>query len=174
MRTSHCPKTYQLAAAEVANSACFRPFLDKNPGNGAFRTNISPSADAPSAAAASAPTLPQILRHPGQRCRALPGGPRPRHPAISGRRTCRLPAPGDPGGLQVRRWFGHSRTLRHDLREGWPAGHRWCGRVGVSVVGVKCGRTPNVVGGPRPFNDVPAVTYSPTPSRVQYHRRCGS
>jgi hypothetical protein len=24
------------------------------------------------------------------------------------------------------------------------------------------------------FNGCPAVTYSPTPSRVQYHRRCGS
>ena len=24
------------------------------------------------------------------------------------------------------------------------------------------------------FNVCPAVTYSPTPSRVQYHRRCGS
>ena len=37
------------------------------------------------------------------------------------------------------------------------------------------------VGGPNrggwgldPFNVCPAVTYSPTPSRVQYHRRCGS
>ena len=39
--------------------------------------------------------------------------------------------------------------------------------------GLNAGGPPTVVGGPRP-NDVPAVTYSPTPSRVQYHRRCGS
>ena len=41
-------------------------------------------------------------------------------------------------------------------------------------VGVKCGRAPTCGWGSRPCNDVPAVTYSPTPSRVQYHRRCGS
>jgi hypothetical protein len=50
----------------------------------------------------------------------------------------------------------------------------------VVVVGfwfwvVNVGEPPNlVVGGLSTFNDVPAVTYSPTPSRVQYHRRCGS
>ncbi|MEQ4520352.1 hypothetical protein ABLI39_13440, partial [Pseudarthrobacter sp. B907] len=32
MRVSHSSKTYQLAAAKVANSACFRPFLGKFPG----------------------------------------------------------------------------------------------------------------------------------------------
>ena len=69
MRASHCSKTYQLAAAEVANSACFRPFLRKNPGIDAIRGTISPSADAPSPGAASTPTLPQILRDPGQRSR---------------------------------------------------------------------------------------------------------
>ena len=33
---------------------------------------------------------------------------------------------------------------------------------------------PNLVVGVLDLNGVPAVTYSPTPSRVQYHRRCGS
>ena len=70
MRTSHCPKTYQLAAAEVANSACFRPFLRKITGIDAIRGIISPTADAPSAGAASGPMLTQILRDPGQRSRA--------------------------------------------------------------------------------------------------------
>ena len=41
-------------------------------------------------------------------------------------------------------------------------------------VPVKCGRTPNLSWGSSTVNGVPAVTYSPTPSRVQYHRRCGS
>ena len=54
----------------------------------------------------------------------------------------------------------------------WPAGGAggswlWC-------VGLNAGEPQPVVGAPRPCNDVPAVTYSPTPSRVQYHRRCGS
>ena len=39
---------------------------------------------------------------------------------------------------------------------------------------VKCGRTPTWWWGSSTVNGVPAVTYSPTPSRVQYHRRCGS
>ena len=39
---------------------------------------------------------------------------------------------------------------------------------------VKCGRTPTCWWGSSTVNGVPAVTYSPTPSRVQYHRRCGS
>ena len=54
----------------------------------------------------------------------------------------------------------------------------WCGGVWkftVTGVVVKVGEPPNlVVGGLSTCNDVPAVTYSPTPSRVQYHRRCGS
>ena len=35
-------------------------------------------------------------------------------------------------------------------------------------------QAPTVVVGVLDRNGVPAVTYSPTPSRVQYHRRCGS
>src|SRR6185312_881126 len=35
------------------------------------------------------------------------------------------------------------------------------------------GEGPAVVGGAFPCKECPAVTYSPTPSRVQYHRRCG-
>ena len=45
--------------------------------------------------------------------------------------------------------------------------------VGVRVVGVLNGSGPNLWLGPEP-NVCPAVSYSPTPSRVQYHRRCGS
>ena len=88
MRTSHCPKTYQLAAAEVANSACFRPFLRKNPGIDAFGGIISPSADAPSAGAGSALVIPQILRYPGRRSRT------PRKPDDGG-----LPPVQGPHGL---------------------------------------------------------------------------
>ncbi|MET3706841.1 hypothetical protein ABIB17_001461, partial [Arthrobacter sp. UYEF6] len=51
---------------------------------------------------------------------------------------------------------------------------RDCGLGWVGFVGwvVNVGEPPNlVVGGFSTCNDVPAVTYSPTPSRVQYHRR---
>ncbi len=45
--------------------------------------------------------------------------------------------------------------------------------VSAGVV-VKVGEPPDVCLEALDRNDVPAVTYSPTPSRVQYHRRCGS
>jgi len=41
MRASHSSKTYQLAASEVANSACFRPFLGKFPDFKGFRHRFS-------------------------------------------------------------------------------------------------------------------------------------
>jgi hypothetical protein len=50
MRTSHCSKTYQLGAVEVANSACFRRFLGKIAGIDADRRQIAPRADGPPSA----------------------------------------------------------------------------------------------------------------------------
>jgi hypothetical protein len=57
MRTNHCSKTYQLGAAEVANSACFRRFLGKITGFDADRGQIAPRADAPP----SVPFSPQSV-----------------------------------------------------------------------------------------------------------------
>jgi hypothetical protein len=45
--------------------------------------------------------------------------------------------------------------------------------AGGFVLGVKWLEPRRPVGA-RALNGCPAVTYSPTPSRVQYHRRCGS
>ena len=143
MRASHCSKTYQLAAAEVVNSACFRPFLRKNPGISAIRGIISPSADAPSAGAASAPAL---LRR-----RQL--GPLRVHQEVR-------------AGRMVRRQQAVSGAWGCGRGSGWQV-HRL-------VWGLNAGEPQPCGWGSRPFNDVPAVTYSPTPSRVQYHRRCGS
>ena len=48
------------------------------------------------------------------------------------------------------------------------------GRRGLGPVWLLNAGEPQPCGwGSRP-NECPAVTYSPTPSRVQYHRRCGS
>ena len=44
----------------------------------------------------------------------------------------------------------------------------------VAFLLFKCGRPQPVTGWGLDLNGCPAVTYSPTPSRVQYHRRCGS
>ena len=62
-----------------------------------------------------------------------------------------------------------SWTVREDVRA-------VLGGPGAPVVlwGLNAGEPQPCGWGSRPCNDVPAVTYSPTPSRVQYHRRCGS
>ena len=50
-------------------------------------------------------------------------------------------------------------------------GRAWCVWVVFGVLNVG---GPNRGGWGLDLIVVPAVTYSPTPSRVQYHRRCGS
>ena len=66
---------------------------------------------------------------------------------------------------------------RGSLREG-PSSARASGVGGVYWVRIRvCVLNvggPNHVVGASTVNVCPAVTYSPTPSRVQYHRRCGS
>ena len=178
MRTSHCPKTYQLAAVEVANSACFRPFLRKNPRIGAFRGIISPSADAPSAPAGRPRCSLRFGAVRGHAAALSPEGRRRRHPAAGG------PA----SGVRRRVTFQGRRLWCVDAG----SSSRLCGRVLVwpagsagacvkrrrdlreGVWGLNAGEPQPGGWGSRPCNDVPAVTYSPTPSRVQYHRRCGS
>jgi len=82
-----------------------------------------------------------------------------------------------------------ARPALREVREGPVFGCGKCGRVarkdagserGSCVWGVVCvgwlkWESPDQLPGwgSRP-NGCPAVTYSPTPSRVQYHRRCGS
>lgn len=63
--------------------------------------------------------------------------------------------------------------------EAWVQGRLFPCRPGgagavVLVWGLNAGGPPTWWLGVLDLNDVPAVTYSPTPSRVQYHRRCGS
>lgn len=57
-------------------------------------------------------------------------------------------------------------------------GWAWCSRR-CSGIGVLNGGRPRPLKGVRPrpllsFMLIPAVSYSPTPFRVQYHQRCGS
>ena len=78
--------------------------------------------------------------------------------------------PGAPGLLPL--WPGGAGLCQC-------CGVEWLKRQGPDIVcqgpavWFKCGRPQPWWLGPRP-NGCPAVTYSPTPSRVQYHRRCGS
>ncbi len=86
--------------------------------------------------------------------------------------------PGEAPVLRERRGWA-CRTCGSVPRGGaGRAGASWLGvpdvREGRFGWGFKCGRTPTWWWGSSTVNDVPAVTYSPTPSRVQYHRRCGS
>ena len=86
--------------------------------------------------------------------------------------------PAWPGGAGGGRGLA---VIPRDLREGsseGPGKWEWVA-LGVHVPGVGWlwwlkWESPNRVVGALDLNGVPAVTYSPTPSRVQYHRRCGS
>ena len=95
----------------------------------------------------------------------------PRRPATAassrcGPLTCGGAAADVPGALAV---VCGSWRVREDVRA-------VLGGPGAPVVfwGLNAGEPQPCGWGSRPCNDVPAVTYSPTPSRVQYHRRCGS
>ena len=169
MRTSHCSKTYQLAAAEVTNSACFQRFSGKITGIPRFRGHISPTADGPSASAgprstcispAAGRTRVGVRRRCARRVVRSTIALRPGH---------LLPGPVGLSGSSCMASSGGTRAGR-SFDGMWARG-----MAAAYCCGLNAGEPPTWwLEALDRVNLCPAVTYSPTPSRVQYHRRCGS
>ena len=70
MRTSHCSKTYQLAAARGGKFPVFSAFFDEKHGNRRHSRHYFAISGRPLSRGGVRPDAPQILRDPGQRSRA--------------------------------------------------------------------------------------------------------
>jgi hypothetical protein len=149
MRTSHCSKTYQLGPSWSANSACFRDFLR---------------------------LITRFLGFFGLLWRQWPALPQLRLPLPDDAPSHPAAPPATPHqALRLTAEPFRSRAVRRRCCRGRGAGGspRGRGPLAGSVFVLNAGGPNQCWLGPRP-NGCPAVTYSPTPSRVQYHRRCGS
>jgi hypothetical protein len=186
MRASHCSKTYQLGRVRAANSACFRDFWSKITRFPGIFPGIAPTADALSLVAGFRRTLSHLMRVvSGGRSLTCCGFPGDALSLVAGFRRTLSHLLRVSGGRSLTCCAGQGSTAVG----GWGARAagfcRMCGRVprkgcgwGLSGFGVVVfkweGPPTRVCWGALDLNGCPAVTYSPTPSREQYHRRCGS
>ena len=154
-----------------------------------------PAPAGPAGACTPETAGPEGPSHP--RAAGAAGACTPEAAGAEGASRARAPGPAGPSGAtrfqpqQLRERAGQGRpgatrccrTGPPDRAAGAGGARKGAGAEGASHPGaagrvwwLKCGRAPTMAGwGSRPFSKgCPAVTYSPTPSRVQYHRRCGS